>query len=295
MILIILVQRRMTLVVRMMVMHVRVACPGLARNSTSNGRSYDVEDGGVDTPTSRVGSHGRQAVDEPDVVPGRRWWGYIPRRTGTGSERCRVSGSRLGRSKTRSTLRTLAVTKRHVLVMVSIRRSHGWRARTGLTSDPRPRLKRKSALWRRCAKVRPILRSTPSSFRLMRVHNSAHRTGLDGSWRRQVGLVLGRSLLRDDRRRSRDGALAAHPAQHARPRGGPRPVTADIGRLGHALTAELDSTSEHPDVPSVISLYTSGRPWTIGRVGSGRRRCSRGSSASGRDDGRGRPRSNRGH
>jgi hypothetical protein len=172
----------------LMLLQAMIPSPRLTGYTPADGRSDSVEYGRVHAPSAWIGSHRRQAVDEANIIPSR-WRGNVSRGTRTSDGWDRLSRSRLRGSEPRSADRHLTMSIRHVLVVLE-RRSHGRSSRSRLTRDPRTRLDRKTALGRRPAKVRSILRSASTSLGLMRMDDSANWAGIDRGRRGQARLVF---------------------------------------------------------------------------------------------------------
>jgi hypothetical protein len=176
----------------LMLLQAMIPSPRLTGYTSADGRSDGVEYGRVHAPSAWIGSHRRQAVDEANVIPGRRR--NVSRGAGASDGWNRLSRSRLRGSEPRSADRHLTMSIRHVLLVLE-RRSYGRSSRSRLTCDPRTRLDRKTALGRRSAKVRSVLRSASTSLGLMRMDNTADWAGLDRGRRGQARLVFRRSFL----------------------------------------------------------------------------------------------------
>jgi hypothetical protein len=161
----------------LMLLQAVITRPRLTGYTSADGRCNGVEYGRVHAPSARIRSHRGQAVDGANVIPSR-WRGNVSRGTRTSDGWNRLSRSRLRGSEPRSADRHLTMSIRHVLVVLE-RRSHGRSSRSRLTRDPRTRLDRKTALGRRPAKVRSILRSASTSLGLMRMDNTADWAGFD--------------------------------------------------------------------------------------------------------------------
>jgi hypothetical protein len=172
-----------------MLMQAVITRPRLPRDTPANRRCNGVEYGRVDAPSARIRSHRRQAVDGANTIPGRRRRRNVSRGAGASDGWGRLSRSRLRGSEPRSADRHLTMSIRHVLLVLE-RRSHGRSSRSRLTCDPRTRLDRKTALGRRPAKVRSVLRSASTSLGLMRMDDSANWAGLDRGRRGQARLVF---------------------------------------------------------------------------------------------------------